>query len=365
MGPFTIYSETNQNSTIVPNRFIDEYMKNANDAQIKVYLYLIRSIGANKAISVEDIADQFNHTEKDVIRALKYWEKLHLLSIDYDASGDITGIHMQDLSQPVMKQPIILTKEAVSSIVKESKEEKTTSPQPALPASDEEEPVNELRTNNITKERLRALNTMEEFQSILFITEQYLGKMLTVPQIKGLAYMYDTLHMSVDLIDFLVEYCVERGKTSHLYMEKVANNWADENITTVEQAKATISMFDSDIYEISKALGNYNAPTKAEASLIHKWIHTYQFSKEIILLACERTVLATNTGRIRYADKILNDWHLANVQTKSDIDALDAAFAGKTTKARTQKQASKPNGFNEFSQRSYDYDELEKKLLKK
>ena len=56
-------------------RFIDEYMKDANDAQLKVYLYLLRMMSANLATSVSEIADKFNHTEKDVIRALKYWEK--------------------------------------------------------------------------------------------------------------------------------------------------------------------------------------------------------------------------------------------------------------------------------------------------
>lgn len=50
-------------------------MKDANDAQIKVYLYLLRMMTAGLTTSVSDIADKFNHTEKDVLRALKYWEK--------------------------------------------------------------------------------------------------------------------------------------------------------------------------------------------------------------------------------------------------------------------------------------------------
>ena len=84
MSRFTIYQDNYADTTIVSNLFIDEYMKDANDAQIKIYLYLLRMMSAHKATSVSDIADKFNHTEKDVMRALKYWEKNNLLALEYN-----------------------------------------------------------------------------------------------------------------------------------------------------------------------------------------------------------------------------------------------------------------------------------------
>ena len=82
MPRLTIYKDSNINFTAVSNRFIDEYMEGANEAQLKVYLYLLRMLGANQATSVSDLADKFNHTEKEIIRSLKYWEKRKLLSMD-------------------------------------------------------------------------------------------------------------------------------------------------------------------------------------------------------------------------------------------------------------------------------------------
>ena len=76
MSRLTIYRDDYSDATIVSNQFIDEYMENANDAQIKVYLYLLRMMHANLPTSISDIADKFNHTEKDVVRALSYWEKM-------------------------------------------------------------------------------------------------------------------------------------------------------------------------------------------------------------------------------------------------------------------------------------------------
>ena len=78
MGHFKIYQENYADVTVVSNIFIDQYMKDANDAQLKIYLYLLRVMGAGLCTSVSDIADQFNHTEKDVVRALKYWEKCRI-----------------------------------------------------------------------------------------------------------------------------------------------------------------------------------------------------------------------------------------------------------------------------------------------
>ena len=83
MGKIKIYNDVYANSTAVSNCFIDEYMKDANDAQLKVYLYLLRVLNSGMSTSVSDIADKFNHTEKDVLRALQYWEKQNLLSLDF------------------------------------------------------------------------------------------------------------------------------------------------------------------------------------------------------------------------------------------------------------------------------------------
>ena len=78
--------------TIVPNRFIDEFMPQANDAQLKIYLYLLRTMNAGRPLDIPEIADAFNHTEKDVMRALKYWEKRGVLRLEYDTARTLTGI---------------------------------------------------------------------------------------------------------------------------------------------------------------------------------------------------------------------------------------------------------------------------------
>lgn len=72
MNRLNIYQNIHKEQTVVSNCFIDDYMAEANDAQLKIYLFLIRMMSANLPTSVTDIADKFNYTEKDVLRALMY-----------------------------------------------------------------------------------------------------------------------------------------------------------------------------------------------------------------------------------------------------------------------------------------------------
>jgi hypothetical protein len=93
---FTIYDDSSSDTTLVSNLFIDEYMKDANDAQLKVYLYLLRVMGAGASADISQMADLFNHTERDIVRSLDYWAGLGLLSLDHDEQGELTGIHLCD-----------------------------------------------------------------------------------------------------------------------------------------------------------------------------------------------------------------------------------------------------------------------------
>ena len=76
---------------MISNAFIDHYMKDANDAQLKVYLYLVRMVSAGQPVGITDIADKFNHTEKEVVRALCYWEKAGVMHLEYEPQLIVRG----------------------------------------------------------------------------------------------------------------------------------------------------------------------------------------------------------------------------------------------------------------------------------
>ena len=347
MGRVTISSNCGEDSTYVSNIFIDEYMQDANDAQIKIYLFLLRMMSANLPTSVEALADKFNHTESDVIRALKYWEKKGLISLEYDTSQNLTGIHMEDI---VAQQHRRYGRRRGDSVQN-----------PVAPPK------------AVKKEATDVSN-------LLFIAEQYFGRTLTSTEMQTICYIHDDLAFSDDLLDYLMQYCVDNHKKDFRYMEKVAINWNQQGIKTPKQARAEIFKHDSDFIAIMKALGMENSPTEKETNFILKWRGELGFSMDIILEACDRTVMATQKGRLKYCDAILRSWHEKNVKTREDIAKLDANFTADLAKKRSKASISSidtklrlsessirsgvsQNRFNQFQQNTYDFAELEKKLL--
>ena len=64
-----LVSHVNVGQTIVQNTFIDRYMAAANGEYVKVYLLLLRLAGSRE-LTVSQIADRLDITEKDVMRAI-------------------------------------------------------------------------------------------------------------------------------------------------------------------------------------------------------------------------------------------------------------------------------------------------------
>ena len=337
MARIALYKDNYADSTVVSNLFIDEYMKDANDAQLKVYFYLLRMLNADQAISVSGIADKFNHTEKDVIRALKYWEKQQILDLDFDENKALVGIHLRDLSaqaNPAPQHNVLLTSGSVqaqntagSSMISAAAQRVQTTPQEATPVYTK--PAYSL-------DQLREFKEREETSQLLFIAEAYIGKPLTPSEIKTILFFTDVLHFS-DV------------------------NWAEEGITTPKQAQKFSTRYDKSVYSIMNSLGRSTAPTAKELEFINRWTREYGFSTDIILEACERSSLATDRHRFEYAEGILSSWKNAGIHHKADIQQADATYQKK--KATKPAPATSSNRFTQFAQNSYDFAALEKEIL--
>lgn len=321
-------------STCVPNIFIDKYMTTANGEFVKIYLYLLRCMDQNKpACSISELADVFEHTEKDVLRALAYWEKMHLLHLEYDAARNVSGISLKfpEKAPQASNQPQAATK------------------------------------TDYSLEQLKNFQTDEGFQEILFITENYLGRTLNPTDIRTILSWYDGLHFSTDLIEYLIETCISNGHTSLRYMEKVALAWAEAGISSVEGAKKEQMLHHQSTYAVMKAFGISGRNLIAsELASIQKWTGSYALSMEIISEACRRTIQAIGKPSFEYADTILTNWHNNHVHNLNDIATLDAAHQKSRSAAKSREHAQRPaasNRFNNFPQRTYNYEQLEKQLL--
>ena len=208
----------------------------------KVYFYKlsvrIRHIMIYKAVR-QHCHIHLNNTENDVLRAFRYWESVGLLRLGHGPDGGITAVEfLRDEEENTCGDTTDFSG-CTSSY-----------PQDSIPAQTPVAPVTEFRSEAVSAPvesniqtpvsnavPLDTFRAQKEIKSLLFITEQYLGKTLTHTDVDTITYFYDTLHMSADLIEYLIESCVENGHKSMHYIQKVAISWVENGVETVSQAK--------------------------------------------------------------------------------------------------------------------------------
>ena len=230
-----------------------------------------------------------------------------------------------------------------------------------LSAKPEEEGAKETEKE---EESLSAqLENDEEFSQLLYIAQRYLNRIFTPRDVDIFANLYEGLHLSAEMLEYLVEYCVQNGHTSVRYIEAVGMNWHEKGFQTVEEAKAYSTGFTKDSFAVMRAFGlNDRKPGDGEREMIEKWFKTYGFSRELVIEACRRTMEATHKPSFRYADKILSDWRDAGVKSMEDVNQIDEKR--RTTQSTQNRQSPRAtvkapvNRFHNFEQRSTDYDSL-------
>ena len=322
--------------TLLDNAFIDHYMAEANGEYVKAYLVLLRYGARQSELTIAAIADCLECTERDVVRALAYWEKNGLLTLDKNEDGDICGISITRLPEQPARYEVEETEDD-----KEDNSEQTTAS-----VSD-----------------MRSYKSRKDFAELTYVAECYLGKTLTKTESDMLSYFLDDLLFPVDLIEYLIEYSVESGHKSFRYMKAIAQAWAEKGIFTVEEARRDSdehSAFSSQCTRILKAYGitgRFAGDTEQE--YIHRWLDEFKMPMDIILEAVKRTLDSIHQPGFAHTNKILSDWYERGIRTIEDVKRLDPrrnSRSGKSGDKRTRK-------FNNAPARTYDMDELEQQLL--
>ncbi len=361
MNTITINTDRKFSATVVPNLFIDRYMPSANGAYVKVYLYLLRCLsGSGDAFSISSAADAVDETEKDILRALSYWEKCHVLSLT--RIGDaISGITLLELNHDMAETSEVRATGTLISLEKHRRD---------MQSPAEKDSAEDLYKRPVyTEAELEKLRSKSDLSFVLNAVELYLERLLTPQDINLVAYLQEGLHFSADLILHLYEYCISKNKKKCEYIEKVAISWHKDGIDTVAKAQEYSLTYDACFNAVNKGFSLGRLPIGPERDFVKKW-SSYGLSPQIIEEACNRTILNIGKPDFKYADRIIESWHSSGVTSMADIKALDAGHERQSKAAepaRTLTAMTKSAGnYNSYPQRQYSGEELsdlEKRLL--
>lgn len=377
-------------TTYIHNTFIEDYMLSANGSYVKVYIYLSKCIQTGeKNLSISSLADKMDNTEKDILRALNYWEKNHLIHLVKGGNnGEITGIEIlnpdsmenRQKNMPRTEQgenPDKQKKPPVKeTFVKEIPIKETASPEKAEepPKNTDTAATKESPDIKITAAQTKRLAGDEEFIWTSRVIENYVSRPLKPGEVQLISYLYDDLGFSPDLLLYLYEYCISLGKTSVNYIQAVALSWDKQNIKTPEEAKNASSNYKATYTAIAKAFALGRPLATAEKQFASRWLDEWHMDLAVVLDACNRTMLKFQKADFRYTDGTIENWHKNNIHTLQDVKKADEEYAKKKHIAPNKKQQDSTqqssrrdkNQFNNFMQREVskeEIDELEKKLL--
>lgn len=377
MGELTISMNSQMDTTVVSNQFIDYYMPSANGEYVKIYLYILRSVNHHAStFSIEEMAQKFDHTVSYILNALRYWETMQLLQLHYDENNALKHITFLDLTR--RKAPVISQTAARSAAqpftarAQEGEADASAKFAAADSAAAEAQQADPYQRHTYTLDEKHRFAKDKNFNSAKFITQTYFGKPLGPSQLDILMFIYDGLGFDNDLIDYLVEYCFSKGKRSMRYIEATAIAWAKEGIHTAEQARERQAIYSQLAASVMQAFGiSSRSLVPEERACLDRWSGTYRMPEELILEACRRSVRATGKPSFEYAESILASWDRQGIHTMEDVAAADEAHRRQAMAKAAQKTASggravtnkKTAAGTPFPQRDYDMVSLERQLL--
>lgn len=375
--------------TSIHNTFIEKYMLGANGSYVKVYLYLSKCIQAGEEdLSISSLADKMENTEKDIIRALNYWEKKKLLTIT--RSEDKSVILGIDLLNPD-ELPEQDTAPAASKGKKQSAEDSITvvADKSSTPTAKEtgdfakakaataeaetaEASAAKQHTFQVTPEQMKRLSGEKQFIWICDAVESLLARPIKPKELQLLSYLYDTLHFSCELIVDLYDHCISLGKTSTNYIQSVAIAWDEKGIKTGEEANRISANYNASCIAVSKAFALNRTLAVIEKRYVERWHTEWQMDLSVILEACNRTMLKIQRADFKYTEGILDNWHRAGIHTLMEVQKADEAYAkNKASKKNIQITANNISQREKGHYTSYvqhglsqdDANALEKRLL--
>ena len=328
----------------VPLAFIDRYMANCTPVYALIYIYGLRHIMAGgEELSTQAIGEVFHILETDVLNAWKYWEAQGLIkmdTIDEDTQIEFLPFPEADAGDAEQKQKAPIAPPIFSVSV---------------------------RPQYTTEELSFYKGQSRDIAQLFKHGEQTLAKMLTYNDLNILFGFYDWLRLPIDVILFMLNYCAGNGHRDIRYLEKVAIDWAEQNIYTVEEAENYTQNFDKNYRSIMKALGQAsNFPSPTQIRYMKKWVSEMEMPIELILKACDKSFVNTGKAKLNYIDGIITKWKDKGVTTLDEAAASDADWyeAEKAAAESDKKQVSAPlvkkrNRFANFKPRERNYEEIE------
>ena len=269
---FSFSKEFSKNAyTNVENVFITEYLKIASGDAVKVYLYgLYLCRGEGKEISLKEFSDNVNLDEQRIKDIFSYWEEFGLVSV---LSLDPLSVEYLPVRGTFSGKPRKFKAEKYADFTK--------------------------GVQSLISARMIPTNEYTEYFTIM-----------------------ETYGIKPEAMLLIIKYCVSlKGEDiGYKYISKVAKDFGNREITTIEKVEEELSSYNlrtGEIVNVLKALSSKRKPEIEDLNLFKKWTRELNFEPESIVFAASKI----KKGSMNKLDEFLMELFAMKSFSKEEIKA--------------------------------------------
>ena len=259
------------NSITLDNSFIAEFMPNAPENCVKVYLYgMLKCFNPD---SLDNNLDGFsralNLSSEDIFSSFLYWQELGLVQI-------------------LSKEPLDIRFMPVKS--------------------------GSLSLKKFNVDKYKDFN--------IKVQELINGRMITPTEYQQYYILIESMHIEQDALLMIVKYCVElKGNNiGYSYILTVAKNWAYEGVKTSEDVENRLleqEKSSGNVMEIMKALGLKRSASNEEYDLYLKWTKELEIELDVILFLAKK--VKGKSGGINRLNSLLDKCYELKLNSVSEV----------------------------------------------
>lgn len=274
--------------TVVDNVFINNFLPNAPDLCVKVYLMGLSKCANSIAPdnNLENFANVLNVSEDEVIKAFNYWQE-------------------QGVVQIINTSPIEVRFMPLDSSLGNIKKYK----------------IGKYTDFNIQVQEIlsKRMLTPTEFSEYYNIIEKY--------------------HIEPEALIMIIKYCADlKGENvTYPYIITVAKNWEKEGVHTCEDVERKITelgVLDDKVMLILGALGSKRKVQLEDVQMLNNWLENLDFELNTIIAVAKRCTLKKVKADMNYLDNLLKKYYEMRLNSIVEIEAYETQKQNMTDLAR-------------------------------
>ena len=274
--------------TVVDNIFINNFLPNAPDLCVKVYLMGLSKCANSIAHdnNLSNFANVLNVSEDEIIKAFYYWQD-------------------QGVVQVINSNPIevrFMPLNASLGSIKKYKIGKYTD--------------FNLQVQEILSKRMI---TPTEFSAYYNIIEEY--------------------HVEPEALIMIIKYCADlKGENvTYPYISTVAKNWEKEGVHTCEDVENKITelgVLDDKVMLVLGALGTKRKVQLEDIQMLNHWLGNLDFELNTIVAIAKRCNLKKVKADMNYLDNLLSKYYEMRLNSIIEIEAYETQKQNMSNLAR-------------------------------